>query len=182
VQRADTLAVRAGRRAAARSAAATPEALFAAVEGRLGSFLAQLVPDRALADDLLGDVFETAVRRREELVRADDPAAWLFGVARRKALAAHRRRFRARVAFERLVHLRAPAAEESDADTVLAVRDVLSRTVSPDDRALLILRYVHGFDAPALARITGRSPEAVRQRLARASRRVREAWTEEVDE
>src|SRR6185437_6972090 len=94
-------------RAVAR-AAATPEALFAAVEGRLGSFLAQLVADRALADDLLGDVFEVAVRQRDELARADDPAAWLFGVARRKALAAHRRRFRARVALERLVHLRAP--------------------------------------------------------------------------
>jgi RNA polymerase sigma-70 factor, ECF subfamily len=181
VQRADTLAVRAARRAAARSAAATPEALFAAVEGRLGSFLAQLVPDRALADDLLGDVFETAVRRRDELLRADDATAWLFGVARHKALAAHRRRGRARVALERLVRLRAPAAEVSDADTVLAVRDVLARTVSADDRALLILRYVHGFDAPALARITGRSPDAVRQRLARASRRVREAWTEEVE-
>ena len=140
------------------------------------------MPDQALADDLLGDVFETAVRRAAtSLVRADDPAAWLFGVARRKALAAHRRRYRARVAMERLVHLRPPAAEAADADTVLAVREILARTVSPDDRALLILRYVHGFDAPALARITGRSPEAVRQRLARAARRVREAWTEEVD-
>ena len=37
---------------------------------------------------------------------------------------------------------------------------------------LLVLRYLHGFDARELAAITGRSPEAVRQRLSRAKRRL----------
>jgi RNA polymerase sigma-70 factor (ECF subfamily) len=159
--------------------ASTPEAVFAAAEQRVGRFLAQLLDDRSLAEDVLGDVFATAVRRRDELARADDPVAWLFGVARRHALAAQRRRARARRAVERLAHLRPPVAPADDHGAVLAVRELLSRAVSADERALLILRYVHGFDAPTLARMTGRSPAAVRQRLARAAQRVRNAYEEE---
>ncbi|HJQ52119.1 MAG TPA: sigma factor-like helix-turn-helix DNA-binding protein [Gaiellaceae bacterium] len=55
---------------------------------------------------------------------------------------------------------------------MLALRDLLERTLEPDDRALLVLRYLHGFDAVALAAMTGRTPEAIRQRLARARARL----------
>jgi DNA-directed RNA polymerase specialized sigma24 family protein len=46
--------------------------------------------------------------------------------------------------------------------------DVLERVLSPDDRSLVTLRYVHGFDATQLAALTGRSPAAIRKRLERA--------------
>jgi len=41
---------------------------------------------------------------------------------------------------------------------LLAVRDLLERTLEPDERALLILRYLHGFDAVEFAAMTGRTP------------------------
>jgi RNA polymerase sigma-70 factor (ECF subfamily) len=158
----------------------TAAALYAAHERRVGQFLRQMVADRALADDLLQDVFEIATRRGDVLAAADDPAAWLFGVARNRALAALRRQGRARRAFERLVGLRG-RADEDGPEGAVALRDLLARTLAPEDHALLVLRYVHDLDTPALAGITGASEAAVRQRLTRARARLRAVWPKEDD-
>jgi RNA polymerase sigma-70 factor (ECF subfamily) len=146
------------------------ERLFQACAVRLGRFLAQMVGDRALAEDLLQDSFCEAFRCRDQLGGIENPEAWLFGIARNRALAALRRRRRLRAVLERL----APRSEPSERDDLelLALRDLLERTLVPDDRALLILRYLHGFDAVELAAMTGRTPEAIRQRLARARARI----------
>lgn len=144
--------------------------LFDACEPRLGRFLAQMVDDRQLAEDLLQDSFYEALRCRDQLGEIESPEAWIFGVARNRALAALRRRRRLRGALERLV--RAPGQSERDDLELLALRDLLERHLDPEDRALLILRYLHGFEATELAAMTGRTPEAVRQRLARAKGRL----------
>jgi RNA polymerase sigma-70 factor, ECF subfamily len=159
-----------GLEAASAPHAEAVEQLFQACEVRLGRFLAQMVGDRALAEDLLQDSFTEAFRCGEQLGRVENPEAWLFGIARNRALAALRKRRRFRAAFERLV----PRSEPSERDDLelLALRDLLERTLEPDDRALLILRYLHGFDAVELAAMTGRTPEAIRQRLARARVRL----------
>lgn len=146
------------------------EALFHACEVRLGRFLAQMVGNRTLAEDLLQDSFYEAFRCRDQLGEVESPEAWLFGIARNRALAALRRRRRLRAALDRLIQR--PEPSERDDLELLALRDLLERTLEPDDRALLILRYVHGFEATELAAMTGRSPEAVRQRLLRARARV----------
>ena len=142
------------------------ESLFATNERRLGQFLVHMVRDTALAEDLLQDTFVAALQRVDRLAEADDPAAWLFGIARRKALESLRRSGRMRRAVERLwdrrpTEITAPA---------LAVEflDVLERSLSPADRALVILRYAHDFDATQLARVTGQTPAGVRKRLERA--------------
>jgi RNA polymerase sigma-70 factor (ECF subfamily) len=146
------------------------EQLFQACGVRLGRFLAQMVGDRALAEDLLQESFYEAFRCRDQLGRIENREAWLFGIARNRALAALRRRRRFRVALERLV----PRSEPMERDDLelLALRDLLERTLKPDDRALLLLRYLHGFDAVELAGMTDRTPEAIRQRLARARARL----------
>jgi RNA polymerase sigma factor (sigma-70 family) len=46
--------------------------------------------------------------------------------------------------------------------------------LQPDDRALLAMRYVMGFDATELSVVTGMSPSAIRQRLKRALDQLRE--------
>lgn len=146
------------------------ETLFHACEARLGRFLAQMVGSRALAEDLLQDSFYEAFRCRDQLGEVESPEAWLFGIARNRALAALRRGRRLRGALDRLVQR--PEPGERDDLELLALRDLLQRTLAPDDRALLILRYMHGFEATELAAMTGRSPEAIRQRLSRARARV----------
>jgi RNA polymerase sigma-70 factor (ECF subfamily) len=107
--------------------------VFAANERRLGQFLAQMVRNRALAEDLLQDTFAAALQGVDRFAEADDPAAWLFGIARRKALESLRRSGRMRRAVERLWDRR---ATEIGAP-VLAVEflDVLERSLSPADRS-----------------------------------------------
>jgi RNA polymerase sigma factor (sigma-70 family) len=61
-----------------------------------------------------------------------------------------------------------PAARVADLD----LADALAR-LDPDDRALLALRYVAGFDSTELARATGRSASGTRARLARLLDRLR---------
>lgn len=146
------------------------ERLVDACKVRLGRFLAQMVDDRGLAEDLLQDSFLEAFRCRDQLHQIENPEAWLFGIARNRALAALRRRRRLRGALDRLVQR--PAPGERDDLELLALRDLLQRHIDPDDRALLLLRYLHGFDATELAAMTGRTPDAVRQRLARAKARL----------
>jgi DNA-directed RNA polymerase specialized sigma24 family protein len=61
-----------------------------------------------------------------------------------------------------------PAGRIGDLD----LTNALAR-LDPDDRALLALRYVAGFDSTELARATGRSPSGTRARLARLLGRLR---------
>ncbi len=61
-----------------------------------------------------------------------------------------------------------PAGRATDLD----LANALAR-LNPDDRALLALRYVAGFDSTELARATGRSASGTRARLARLLDRLR---------
>jgi RNA polymerase sigma-70 factor (ECF subfamily) len=150
------------------------EQLFVSCERAIGKFLVQMVGDRTLAEDLLQDVFHDAFRGRRQLALADSPVAWLYGLARNHALHALRRRRRLHRALQALSLERRNEAEELDQEMV-AVRDLLERHLSVEDRALVVLRYLHGFDALELGSITGLSAEAVRQRLSRARRTLLEA-------
>ena len=61
-----------------------------------------------------------------------------------------------------------PASGVADLD----VRDAMAR-LDPDERALLALRYVAGFDSNELARAIGISPSGTRNRLERLLKRLR---------
>ena len=147
------------------------ESLFRSNERRLGQFLVQMVRDRALAEDLLQETFEAVLRARDQIDQVDDVDAWLFGIARHRALRSMRGGWRLRRAMDRL--WARGERVESERDGIHEVMDVLDRTLTPDDRSLVVLRYVHGFDAPALAELTGRTPAAVRKRLERACEALR---------
>jgi RNA polymerase sigma factor (sigma-70 family) len=55
----------------------------------------------------------------------------------------------------------------------LDLREAMSR-LDPEDRALLALRYVAGFDSNELATATGISPSGTRTRIERLLKRLRE--------
>lgn len=162
-----------------RAGMAQLEDLFRRHERPLGQFLRQLVNDPSLADDLIQETFLAAARERAKLPSIEKPKAWLFQIARNRALHAMRSRRRAVSALQRLaaeVGIRGRNRSEADdpADAV-AVRDHLAQHLKPEERALLILRYVHGFRSPELAEIVGRSPEAIRQELSRTRRKLIES-------
>jgi RNA polymerase sigma-70 factor, ECF subfamily len=152
------------------------ELLFARLEPRLGRFLNQLVRSRALAEDLLQDTFLAAYEARTSISDPANLEAWLFAIARNRALSALRSRRRAAAAFDR-VRRRLPRVT-SDGSEATAIRDLLAQCLEPEEQALVLLRYLHGFSAVELAAMTGRSPDAVRQQLARARARVLKAADE----
>jgi len=145
------------------------EELFAVCQRRVGRYLAQLVDDRALAEDLLQDSFHDALQSRAELPKIRNPEAWFYGIARNRALQALRRRRRFARVLRRLAER---PVSSSDDEEIVAVRDLLARRLSPEDRALVLLRYLHDFDSRELAEMTGLTSEAVRQRLSRARARL----------
>jgi RNA polymerase sigma-70 factor, ECF subfamily len=155
-----------------REAAAPPTvaALFRAHAQELGRYLVAMVRDRGLAEDLLQDTFHDALRAQEQLPRIGNERAWLYGIARHRALRALRRGRRLQRALVRLGGSR-EAAQEAD-EALVALLDLLERELSPELRALVLLRYVHDFQAAELAEMTGVSPETVRQRLARGRARL----------
>jgi RNA polymerase sigma-70 factor, ECF subfamily len=161
------------------AAAASVEEWFSAYESDLGKYLVQFVRDRALAEDLLQETFHDAYRASRALPDIRNPRAWLYGIARNHALGALRRQRRLQRALARLVlRNEQPAAIDSEAASILSL---LEQTLTPEDRALVLLRHLHGFDASELAEMTGRSPAAVRQRLSRARTRLLEAAAEPED-
>jgi DNA-directed RNA polymerase specialized sigma24 family protein len=62
-----------------------------------------------------------------------------------------------------------------------ALRAAFAR-LAPEDAACLALKLVQGFAAPEIARILEITPEAARQRLSRALRRLRDAYTAQDDQ
>jgi RNA polymerase sigma-70 factor (ECF subfamily) len=157
--------------------AAALEELFLRCEHRLGKYLVQMVRDRALAEDLLQDTFQDAFRARRQFPNLRNAEAWLFAIANRRALRALRRQRRFESAFRRLTkQYQAPIAPPGG-DDQSEVRELLERHLTPEDRALVLLHYLHGFSAVELAEMTDRTPAAVRQRLARARARLLDAAT-----
>jgi RNA polymerase sigma-70 factor (ECF subfamily) len=150
----------------ARQAGTYIERLFAAHERRLGQFLVHVVRDRALAEDLLQETFLAAWKSRDDLDGVGNPEAWLFGIARHRALHALRSAQRLRRAVERIAA--APPPPDEGPPLALDTLALLHRVLGPEDRALVVLAHVHGFGSPELAAITGRTPAAIRKRLERA--------------
>ena len=104
-----------------------------------------------------------------------DPARlrpWLVSIAANEARQLLRRRQR-RTVVE--LSVGTPATSRADPAGTIGDLDLVNalNRLGPEDRALLALRYVAGFDSTELARATGRSPSGTRARLARLLDRLR---------
>jgi DNA-directed RNA polymerase specialized sigma24 family protein len=68
-----------------------------------------------------------------------------------------------------------PAGSAADPAGAIARIDLVRALahLSPEDRALLALRYVAGLDAEELGRLTGRTASGTRARLSRITARMR---------
>jgi RNA polymerase sigma factor (sigma-70 family) len=157
--------------AAARPAPVDLDALFREAAGDLLAYVATLVGDRSLAEEVVAQAFERAWRRRA-LFRAHRgaPRAWLFGIARNAALDELRRR-------GRTAALAAPPPAGADhAEDVVrreALRAALAR-LEPRDRDLIALRFHGGLSHAEAGRVLGMSTTNAQTRLHRALTRLRE--------
>lgn len=126
---------------------------------------------KADADDLTQDVFETALQRLGELREVAAFPGWLLGIARHAALdAKRRRRPLTGIAIEATD---AGATHEDRLDAAHALAAI--RGLPEAYRETLMLRLVEGLDGPEIAQRTGLTAGSVRVNLHRGMGLLRAA-------
>ena len=157
------------------------ERLYAEHAEPLLGFLIYRTADRALAEDLLGDTFERAMRARMRFDRRKaSEKTWLYTIAL-NCLRDHRRRVSAE---QRAVERATPAggATAPDAADAVADRDLVSRALdalSDDERDVVALRYGAELTVPEIAKLAGLSESTARGRLYGALGKLREQLGED---
>jgi RNA polymerase sigma-70 factor (ECF subfamily) len=149
------------------------ERLYADEAQGLFSFLAYRTGDRALAEDLLADAFERALRSNYDR-RRGSAKTWLYAIAL-NALRDHARR----AAAESRAYERVPSGERGpDPFAGVEHRDEIMRglaALSPHEREAISLRYGADLTVPEIATVLGESLTTVEGRVYRALRKLREA-------
>jgi RNA polymerase sigma factor (sigma-70 family) len=149
------------------------ERLYADEAQGLFAFLAYRTGDRALAEDLLADAFERALRGNYN--RRKGPAkTWLYAIAL-NVLRDHVRRS----AAEGRAYARVDAGSElQDPFAGVEHRDELTRalaTLSGEEREAISLRFGAGLTVPEMAKLLGQPLTTIEGRVYRALRKLREA-------
>jgi len=128
--------------------------------------------DIDLVDDAVQSAWLIAWRKLKGLRDPSRLRPWLVSIAANEARQVLRRRRRSPVLEIEVMDTLIPGSDPAGRIGDLDLANALAR-LDPDDRALLALRYVAGFDSTELARATGRSPSGTRARLARLLDRLR---------
>jgi predicted RNA polymerase sigma factor len=156
---------------------AVAERVARASYGRLVAVLAASTRDIALAEDVLADAFEKALRIWPTTGIPDNPQGWLITVARNRirdtlgSVAA-----RAAAPLEDFVATLPEHDPEAIPDKRLELLFACAHpAIDPAVRTPLMLQVVLGFDADRIARVFAVRPPAMAQRLVRAKRRIRDA-------
>jgi RNA polymerase sigma factor (sigma-70 family) len=137
------------------------------------AYLVYLTRDRSLAEDLVADTFEKALRSwRRFDARRGSARTWLCQIARTTALDWFRAEERRRRREERAAtpeHVGASFAEGLSPDLEAALADL-----SAAEREVIALRILLELDGDEAARVLGISPTAVSTRLSRALKKLEE--------
>jgi RNA polymerase sigma-70 factor, ECF subfamily len=152
------------------------ERLYAAEAKGLYAFLAYRTGDRGLAEDLLADTFERALRARRRFdPRRGSKKAWLYSIAL-NLLRDHARR--AAAEGRALERSGTPVGAAGDARMEsLGEREALQRalaTLAPEEREAIALRFGAELTVPEIAKLLGEPLTTVEGRVYRALRKLRE--------
>lgn len=154
------------------AARAGDRAAFGELYVRFGRMVQGIVLSRvasADADDIVHDVFLTAMQRLDALEEPLAFGSWVATIARNRALDFLRRTPRAEALPPRLF---APG-DASRQSEVIAVYAAL-RTLPEQYRETLTMRLVMGMTGPEIAETTAMTPGAVRVNLHRGMRMLRD--------
>jgi RNA polymerase sigma-70 factor (ECF subfamily) len=149
------------------------EELVELYQPRLRYFLAGMAGDNHAADDLLQDVWLDVYRGVARLADPGAFPAWLYRIARRRALGALRKRRQPPSSLEG-IDLAGEGADDDDfsAEDAERVHAALGR-LAPEHREVLLLRFVEGMAYEDIARVTGCRLGTVRSRIHYAKRALR---------
>ena len=145
-------------------------------------YLLYLTKNWAVAEDLTGETFETALRKwRRFDPRRGTPRAWLLAIARSTALDwfradARRRKREERAGSDAPLEEREPAFGE----TFSAELEEGLRALSAGEREVIALRVVLDLDGEETAALLGITPTAVSTRLHRALAKLEERMRHDV--
>ena len=129
--------------------------------------------DRSLAEEAVQSAWSSIWQRLDSLREPEKLRPWVVAVAVNEAKSLLRKR-RRRSEHEVRVDTSDKPGGIDPATGVAGIdlRDAMRR-LDPDDRALLTMRYVLGFDATELSHAIGISPSGTRTRLERLLERLR---------
>jgi RNA polymerase sigma-70 factor (ECF subfamily) len=130
--------------------------------------------DRAVAEEATQAAWLIAWRKIGDVRDEASLRPWLVSVAAnevKRVLRTRRRRAAVEVATD--ASGEPGGTDPGTATDAIDLRSALRR-LDPDDRALLAMRYVAGFDSNELAVALGISPSGTRNRLERLRKRLRE--------
>jgi RNA polymerase sigma-70 factor (ECF subfamily) len=149
------------------------ERLYSAEAAGLFSFLAYRTGDRALAEDLLADAFERALRARTRFDRRKaSQKTWLYAIAL-NCLRDHARRASAET---RALERAGDPGAQSDPLASVEHRDELGRALaalSAEEREAVALRFGADLTVPEIAKVLGEPLTTVEGRVYRALRKLR---------
>jgi RNA polymerase sigma-70 factor (ECF subfamily) len=153
------------------------ERLYAEHAQALYGFLSYRTGDRVLAEDLLADTFERALRARRRFDRRKaSEKTWLYAIALNLLRDHARRRATEARAIER-VAVGATAGSSGGIEGV-ADRDLVGRglsVLSEEEREAVALRFGAELTVPEIAKVTTEPLSTVEGRVYRALRKLREA-------
>jgi RNA polymerase sigma factor (sigma-70 family) len=142
----------------------------------LFGFLAYRTGDRTLAEDLVAETFERALRARHRFSRRrGSEKTWLYAIGLNCLRDQLRRRSVERRALERQ-SLEAETVSNPGTEEVES-RDVIRRALevlSEEEREAIALRYGGDLTVPEIARATGERLTTVEGRVYRALRKMRD--------
>ena len=148
------------------------DALYRESRDDLFAYLAYLVGDRSLAEELTAQAFEKAFRKRS-LFRPQrgDLRGWLFAIARNSAVDELRRGGR-ETALELMPEPATAGVDRVSDDRMLVAAAM--RRLQARDRELIALKFFAGLENPQIARVLGLSRSNIGTQLHRAMSRLRE--------
>ena len=149
---------------------------YVATRGRaLERYAFVLTGDAQRAQDLVQIALAKAYRRWGRVTRARHPDAYVRRIVTTSYLDWRRRRANSEAPLAQLPAQAPPSPDPADR---VAERDELARalaTLTPHQRAVLVLRYYEGYDDVAIAAVLGCSEGTVRAHASRGAQRLRAA-------
>jgi RNA polymerase sigma-70 factor, ECF subfamily len=152
------------------------ERLYRSSRDDVYAYVAGLLRNPAMAEEVTAAAFERAYRKRNRFdPERGEPRAWLFGIARNAALDELRRRsHQAELKAEPAEQSSAAAADGEDSERRLAVSAGLER-LAPGERELIALKFFAGLANAEIAQVLGISESNAGTKLHRAMTKLREA-------
>lgn len=132
------------------------EEFFALERDHLYGVLVLVTGDRHEAEDLAQDAFASVWERWDRVGAMENPAGYLH----RTAVNAFRKRYRREQILRRLVPSLAPASASASTEAGLMLSEAL-RSLTPRQRAALVLTELLGYSASEAADILGVRPSTI---------------------